>query len=297
MRTSHPVVLEIQEESRQGPSTRRPLYTALRERFGLPVIAYFTSFIYPVSISDEDAQQIEGILQHMDTPEGFILMINSPGGDALAAERIINICRTYSGTREFKALVPGKAKSAATMICFGASEIFMGATSELGPVDPQIILPRPDGTSADMMSAAAILESYDDLFTRAVAESGNLEPYIQQLERYDARYIDEIRVAEKLSESVSVKALKAGMMQGQSESKIRSRIAMFLSRNKTNSHGRPIYRDDAAKCGLKIREFEVRSEEWRDIFALYSRLDNFVSTTVSKVIESELHSLSVRRPS
>lgn len=49
------------------------------------------------------------------------------------------MCRSYSGTDEFVAIVAGKAKSAATMICMGSSKIMMAAPSELGPVDPQII--------------------------------------------------------------------------------------------------------------------------------------------------------------
>lgn len=76
----------------------------------------------------------------MDLSKGLIIMINSPGGDGLAAERIINVCRSYSGTGEYQVIVPGKAKSAATMVCFGASAIYMSPTSELGPVDPQIVI-------------------------------------------------------------------------------------------------------------------------------------------------------------
>ena len=60
-------------------------------------------------------------------------MINSPGGSGLAAERMINVLRSYSGIGEYWAIVPAKAKSAATMVCLGASKILMGPASELGP--------------------------------------------------------------------------------------------------------------------------------------------------------------------
>src|SRR5205807_3674743 len=133
-----PVIHRVMEESQQSLETRQELYTKLEELLGRPVISFFTSFRFPVMIEDVDADMLEGVLQSLDLSNGFALLISSPGGNGLAAERIINLCRSYSGTREFWAIVPGKAKSAATMICFGASKILMGASSELGPVDPQM---------------------------------------------------------------------------------------------------------------------------------------------------------------
>ena len=46
----------------------------------------------------------------MDLEKGLILLISSPGGNGLAAERIINICRTYSKTGEYTVIVPGKSE-------------------------------------------------------------------------------------------------------------------------------------------------------------------------------------------
>ena len=87
-------------------------------------------------IDDSDSTMIEEVLRNLDLSNGLALIINSPGGDGLAAERIINVCRKYSKTNEFWAIVSDKAKSAATMVCFGASKILMSETSELGPIDP-----------------------------------------------------------------------------------------------------------------------------------------------------------------
>jgi ClpP class serine protease len=62
---------------------------------------------------------------------GLALMIDSPGGDGLAAELIVNTCRAYSGTGDYWAIVPGSAKSAASIICMGAAKILMADTSQL----------------------------------------------------------------------------------------------------------------------------------------------------------------------
>lgn len=126
---------QILEEKSQSLSTRRHLYQKIGNILDIPIITYFTSFSYPVMIDDHDADMLEGLLQKIDVSKGFALVINSPGGNGLAAERIINLCRSYSGTGDYWTIIPGKAKSAATMICLGSSKIIMSKTSELGPID------------------------------------------------------------------------------------------------------------------------------------------------------------------
>jgi ClpP class serine protease len=122
----------------------------------------------------------------MDLSKGLAIVINSPGGLGLAAERIIQACRAYSGTGEYWAIVPGKAKSAATMICLGAKKILMGPTSELGSIDPQIQL-----ETGEVCSAYNIIKSYEELFGEAVNTKGHIEPYLQQLKNYDRKLIEE----------------------------------------------------------------------------------------------------------
>jgi ClpP class serine protease len=127
-----PVLAQILTEQNQAAATRRPILAELEKELGRPVVSFFTSFFYPVGIEDEDADMLEGILQRLDLSEGLALIINSPGGSGLAAERIINVCRSYSDTDEYWAIVPNKAKSAATMVCFGASKNLYGDKLRVG---------------------------------------------------------------------------------------------------------------------------------------------------------------------
>jgi len=214
-----PAILRIFNEQDQAHDTRKEHFVELERALSRPVVSYFTSFRYPVSIEDSDADLLERVLQGLDLSGGCALFVSSPGGDSLASERIINICRTYSGTGEYWAIVPGKAKSAATMICLGASRILMDPTAELGPIDPQLTMLK-DGMP-QRFSAVNVVESYDDLFTRAVRETGNLEPYMQQLANYDEREIKEFRAAIALSEDIAVRTLATGMMKGMPEGEIK----------------------------------------------------------------------------
>lgn len=290
-RQNDPVISQINVERYQGHDTRIPLFAALEEQLNRPVVSFFTSFQQPVQIEDSDADMLEGLLQKADLSNGLALMISSPGGSGLSAERIIKVCRSYSGTGEYWAIVPGKAKSAATMLCFGASRILMGVNSELGPVDPQLTI-EEDGRTK-WFSVYNVVWSYRDLFARAVAETGRLEPYLQQLSNYDEREIKEYEAHLALSEDISVRALRSGMLQGKSEDRIRDTIERFLNPKETKTHGRPIFRDEAESCGLTVQEVKPSDALWVLIYELYLRTYQYVNTFAVKCIETRTHSFHV----
>ena len=283
------VIQQVAEEQYQGHSTRKQLYSDLEKEIGIPIVSFFTSFRYAVMIEDNDADMLEGVLQKCCLSKGFALLLSSPGGSGLAAERIINICRTYSGTGNYTAIVPGKAKSAATMICLGASKIIMGKTSELGTIDPQIVVEK-DG-KGEWFSVFNIVKSYEDLFNRAVKEKGNLQPYLQQLANYDEREIAEYKSALSLSGDIAIKALKTGMLSNLSKPQIKKKISIFLTPEKVKVHGRPIYAQDALNCRLGVEIKNVKESLWSLVYGLYVRLNNFVSTNnVTKCIECKDYS-------
>lgn len=275
----------VKEEELQTHRTRKALYGKLSKLMGMPVVSFFTSFMYPVMIEDSDAETMEAVLRVCDLSNGFALIVNSPGGRGLAAERIIRICRAYSGTGEYVAIVPGKAKSAATMICLGASKIIMGRTSELGPVDPQVTVTEDEELSR--FSVYNLVKSYESLFDRAVKASGNIQPYLLQLANYDERDIAEYRTALSLSDDIAIRALKGGMLRNMSEVEIKRKIGIFLIPEKrAKVHGRPIYAEEASKCDLNVEIREVKDNIWNLLYELYIRLDNFVSINRnSKIIE------------
>ncbi len=289
-----PVFVQIQKEERQLHDTRKQLFERIEQLIERPLLSYFTSFRYPVMIEDTDADTLTDVINCMDLSKGLVVMLNSPGGDGLAAERIVNIFRSFSATNDFWVIIPGKAKSAATMISFGSSKIIMSPVSELGPVDPQITIDI-HGTRR-RLSVHSILQSYDQLFRGAEETEGNLEPYLQQLQNFDAREIEELKNARDLTSDISVRMLKSGMLSDKSEEKIRELIQIFLKPAKTKSHGRPIYRKEAEKAGLYIEKIDVTSELWHYINELYVRTNNFVSTLAAKAIESKDDSFHVSPP-
>lgn len=279
---------QIIDERSQSHNTRIKLFADLEKLVGRPVVSLFTSFKYPVILSDDDAEILEAVLQTLNLDKGLALLLSSPGGSGLAAERIINICRKYSGTGEYWVIVPGKAKSAATMVSFGASKILMGPASELGPIDPQLSISE-DGREK-RFSLCNVVASYKELFELATKEKGNLQPYLQQLARYDAREIKDFEDAISLSKDIAIRALKTGMMNSLTENKIEEKIKGFLTPEETKSHGRSIDREKAEECGLIIEKLKPSDKIWKTAYELYTRQNNFVSAQVAKCVESKAQS-------
>jgi hypothetical protein len=164
----------------------------------------------------------------------------------------------------------------------------MGPTSELGPVDPQ--LPIEGDKGIEWVSVHHIVESYKELFSSAIKEKGNLEPYIQQLRKpyYDASIIKKYESLINLTDDISIRALQSCMMKGKKEVDIKKDLEIFLNPAHTKTHGRPIFFNEAKKCGLNVDIIDVKSNLWKNIYELYIRTNDFVSKNASKTIENKV---------
>lgn len=280
-----PTIIKLLEEIRQAARIRQTLAKQIEPHVqGQKVVYYFTSFRFPVMIEDSDADILEGLLQKLNLAPGLVLIINSLGGHGLASERIINVCRSYSNGK-FQTIVPKMAKSAATMICLGSQEILMSDTSELGPIDPQVPY-SGEGQQQTWLSLWSILQSYKELMRQAVRTKGNIDPFLQQLVRYDARLIKQWELESGLAADVAVQYLQAGMLADKkwSDDKIRESIKTLLDPLKTRSHGRPIYWQEVQRMGLKVKHVEKTSRMWQLVWELYIRGHHYVNRQAAKII-------------
>jgi ATP-dependent protease ClpP protease subunit len=288
----HGAWVKVMRETHQDEIFRQPLIKTLEQHFQAKVVVFFTSFNREDGmIRDVDAEMLESILSAEPASGKILLIINSPGGLGLAAERIVNTCRAYS-SNQFEVLVPHMAKSAATMICFGAMKIHMSKTAELGPVDPQVNFlgseNKEDKEDKEIwISAEEYIRSYDSLIKSASGgKTKRLEPFIQQLERFDARFVEHLRSLQMLSEDIAIRLLGSGMMKGKSAQKIRKAIDVFLSQARTRSHGRMINSTEAMSCGLNIQLLDLGSPVWHNVWELYMRGSWVVNQRCGKIIET-----------
>src|SRR5260370_33334490 len=113
------------------------------------VVVYFSRMDRQMTL--DDVLPFASVLKSVGQTEDLDLIIHSPGGDGHAAEKFLDLCRKTC-TGALRVVVPLFAKSAATLMALGADEILMGETSELGPIDAQVIIYQdssPQQVSAD----------------------------------------------------------------------------------------------------------------------------------------------------
>ena len=168
----------------------------------------------------------------------------------------------------------------------------MSRTAELGPVDPQVKYVSEKGKEI-WISAEEYVRSYDELIDKATSgKAKRIEALVQQLVHYDSRYIEQLKSAQELAKSISIKLLKSGMMSQFSKQVIEKKITPFLLQKQTRAHGRMITMAEGKECGLKIKEIALRSELWNCLWELFVRGDWVVSTHKRKILESATSALS-----
>lgn len=95
----------------------------------------------------------EEALFDADPSQDLHLLLETPGGDGETAIRLVR--QAQSRCRELTVIVPNQAKSAGTLLALGADRILMGPTSDLGPIDPQLLMKDGSWEAAKSIVAAA----------------------------------------------------------------------------------------------------------------------------------------------
>ncbi len=291
------VISRVLSEAAQGPELRTHLLAEIGGLCGDRFVAsFYTSFDHPDGgIRDQDAEMLSNLLNESPEAEkkGLLLLIDSPGGDPLAAERVIKVCREHSAGN-FAVLVPGQAKSAATLIALGAKEIYLAETSELGPIDVQV------GWRGSLTPAYAILEAYDELLAKGInlGPKKRIEPILQQLQFFDPSEMHALRQVNNLSVDIAVKALATGMLAGHTRAAITKLVGPFIEPKRHKTHGRPIYLKDILsydkKGMLKMMPVPLHSPTWNKVSEYHIRVHGHMNATpLVKLVESVDHTYFV----
>jgi Serine dehydrogenase proteinase len=257
---------------------------------GRRLVAYFAKIEHPnASMQPSDVAPMTALLEREDETENLDLWINSPGGSAQTAEKIVAACRAgCSG--EFRVVVPNMAKSAATMTALCADQIVMGYLSELGPIDPQV--PVRVGGLLRYVSAQSFLDGQRAALKAVADAQTNEEPVIGHLQLLNspdmsAAWIKEMEREIKFGKDMVSKHLRRHMLprldpkaDARSLGTKASRIASNLSQaNKRFSHGRMIpaeeCRDDLK---LDVEVLDKENERWKLIWEIWVRMEIFLQT-------------------
>ncbi len=260
---------------------RQELFRKIQDCTGRPLLCYVGRY----EISEEDVRHLQELLNAAETVAPRDLLLNSPGGDIGTAEKLIRMLWNASSTEteslrsgEYRVIVPDKAKSAATLIALGASEIVMSTTSELGPIDPQVQLEDQDGYGI-WQSAFDYTEAYE------VAEENFRKNPEDAAYRAVFGQLDSVRFRgmEKLIEYTRMCAENALKRHGGSYTLTPTRL---MDRGRFPVHAQVIDWETARHyLRLNVKFLDHRDWLWTLYWRLYGHLQNAVDGS-KKIFES-----------
>lgn len=232
---------------------RREKYTRVEAVTGRPLVVLASDFLNrgkvaacggDVSIDLADRDGIIEVTAQLPNDTADILVF-SPGGLPDAAESIVHIIR--SKFRHTRFLVPAIAKSAATMMALSGDELLMERNAELGPIDPQFHITRPDGTMIPA-PAQAIIDQFEKAQDLIGKDPSKLPAWMPVLQQYGPALYQQSLNAIELSKDKVREWLSTGMFKGIADPKERDerakQVAEYLgNHNQFKSHG--------ARVGIK----------------------------------------------
>jgi len=215
-------------------------------------------------ISAESVTYFAELLHGLDKARDLHLILCSPGGDGETAITLARMAQAAS--KRFVVVVPESAKSAATIFALGAHEIVMGPTSDLGPIDPQVLLPDRGFVNAKDLIAAV------DRALEEVEKRPNTYPlHAAMLGGIDATAVQFARSALNRTEDLARQAISSNPDRTPFDV-----TAMYESISKPlitspHSHGAVVGAHEAKVAGLPTTELEPTSDQWQRIWALWTQ--------------------------
>jgi len=285
---------EITRRNNDYDGVRRERIRAVEALTGRPLIVYATAFLSrdkvqtssgEVVIDGRDKQGFDEVTANIDG-DSLDVLLHSPGGDPQAAESIVELLRSRFSSLRF--IIPDQAKSAATMMCCAGDEILMDERSELGPIDPQMLLTRGDGVLI-RAPAQAILDQFDRAKDSLSKNPDHLPAWLPILQPLGPSLLTECEAADQLARELVTSWLKRYMLSGRADAAdLAGQAAEYLADSKRHlSHGRRIGLRQMKELGLAVQDMKDTPQLQAAIWELYQAIVwTLDDTNAFKIIEN-----------
>jgi hypothetical protein len=245
---------------------RQLLIRDLEELTGRRLVVYFANRFENAQIDNGDCAYFTEIFGDVGAePVDLFLFLETGGGVTDATEGLITLLQQL--TTDLRVIVVHAAKSNGTLLGLAAKSIVMGATSELGPIEPSI---------QNIPCSILILpEIAKQNFT---------------LHKYGEFSLQQTRTLAK-------KLLSAGMMKGRAPADVEEVVAKLSSRDVYFSHGSVIDHVEAKALGLAIEYFKPDDSIWQRLWLLFCMYEHDCRhSKYLKVFEGRSRSTAVAVP-
>ncbi|BCS91520.1 SDH family Clp fold serine proteinase [Metallosphaera javensis (ex Sakai et al. 2022)] len=286
------ILSQVKQDTSIVDKIRRDYLRELSKYTGRPTILYATRWMdYPI-VNPVETQVLWGDKEgFMETVYGIKgdqldLILHSPGGLTEAAKSIVEYLRDKF--KSIRVIVPDAAMSAATMIALSGDVVIMGRQSNLGPIDPQFIIPLLNTQIS--ISAQSLLEEFERAKDEVKKDKNNLLVWATKLQQYPPGILEEAKNALELTKEVGKRWLTSYMFQGEQDGEKKAeRIVTYLAdHNALKSHGNPVPRAKLEELGLKIMRLEDDQKLQDLVLSVYhvTRITFQLSVSPHKIIEN-----------
>lgn len=287
-------------QSAQRPPTKTPAFQAMhatryrrqelineiQNKTGRKMICYLGGL--QAEISRDDALFLVDLLHNITPNDDLDFVLHTPGGDIDAAEKLITMVRNKVGTGILRVIIPDFAKSAGTLIALGADFIVMSDSSELGPIDPQMVMADENGNRINV-PILSYLGAYKE-HSAALKLNPNDAVAQMMLSKLDPTRVKHFETALRRARTIAENQLQKGMFRSE-QGNFTAIAAKLLDPDRWLSHGQMISAADAFDIGLAVEILPTNGELWQLYWQLhcYQRLDLMER---NKLFESSFASLS-----
>ncbi len=219
------------------------------------------------ALLDYSVNVLEDLIFDGSPDQDMHVLLATPGGDGEAALRMVRSLQARC--KELTVAVTDRAKSAGTIFALGAHHILMGPTSDLGPIDPQLVLnPQDPGSLISAKDVIAAVESAQD----AVQQNPDTYPiHASLLANVNAIQVQQARSALARTDDLMRDALSS--VTGRSDDEVDT---LFASLHKplieaSASHAAVFGIKEANEAKLPIIEADPSEDQWRKLWRLWMK--------------------------
>lgn len=267
---------------------RQDLIKEIQRESEFRLISYVSS---GARIVHDDEIYFGDLLHGISDGENIELLLHTPGGDIDAADKLIHMIREKVSHAEFRIIVPHRAKSAGTLMVLGADQVVMSDSSELGPIDPQVLIPNGDGT-LNWVAAQHYLDAYKTHSEALRHDPGDL-PSQMMFNKLDPVVYEQCVRAKERSRRLAERLLKQYMFKegGGNWTEIADRL---IDTEEWQTHSQGISLLDAMDIGLRVNRIKPQDGLWQKYWRLYC-LQRLAIDDNQKLFESDYVSLLPER--
>lgn len=256
-------------------------------------VIYFSGYHIPRNINIPPAvmsmnqQDIQGFMAALHGLKGdeLDIILHSPGGSLEVADQLVQYLR--SKYKHIRAIIPQNAMSAATMLACACDEILLGKHSAIGPIDPQIQLPGPNGVMISV-PAHTILQDFKQAATEVITNPALANIWAPKLASLPLGFLNFCEQTIELAKIKVESWLSQYMFQGKDPQKAKE-ISDYLGKfEEHKTHGRPIGYDTAQSIGLNVTRIETNQELQEKLLSVFhATMVTFEVTECLKIIENQ----------